>query len=933
MAPGIVLPDVESDGERWIGRKCRFEIVAERIELTGYQVYAVEKWYCITVTALSPVAGLTYPEAEAEFTAAVQHLRTHVGARPKECDSEATKDRFKTMYYFSDPLLTTSTYRSKSHSRPHTRALSHPVPSLSLSATASETLNFPTSTQSPVISLNHPNSSQTSTSAPLRHPHFTLYVLELIKIVQAALAICGMFPLPPPPIPGPMFDGLLCDVTVDGLRRWGAEIGEGFPGFEVSSTFEWENSPLAALAQGVPKDPFLHPHEYLVALTAYAQLQFPSGYSTGCDSGATTPPHTSAQSATTTSAYLPFAQTSTRLNIRNATPVYLTPALHSMLHTTHDKLRYADSRRVHKVILSRLDVGPTSEEDATDEDRRGLGERVMGLVGRTSAGAGSVGAPIADLGLFVKAVLSGRDREKERERERGKERERGRDRGSKDGESWKERLETVDEKEAVAGSLRTLWGGKVEALVRMRERLEERWVCSLPNEQEREGGKGKARKALSDVDDQAIKSNGEDDLTFGDVCSTGPVDADDMHQIKPLNEQMTRPRAALGEKNHTDMSLPRADSRLSRWDGWEDYRSIWKKSGRVLEEEIEVGPSIRGTLKRRHTFHDMDSIRFIRVLRLEWMRIDVELCGQIMVMRRREAHLQGVFECLEYLTNTLSRTNASLRMAHRVHKPIIDGLLTTAVTQGASSAQLNYSTSSPTLPSTRAVTATVEPLSLAGILQALPTLPPVAALKYETAQLRVGEIWAGTRALRTKVWQLRAQVFGDGTAASLVDGNGPGQLRRRPSRLRDRDRRLMQWTLDGGKRFVDTQGRTEEEAEEERCAGRFDTDTESFYDGERTETESEGGHEGVSVVGEEEDGDGEEEERQWVMPMWLLRMFTSWSSRLGFLRRGGPGAITPAGDTITITPKDGSPARAVAMQADDDAPAERPESHGDPAVA
>ena len=43
----IVAPihvDVEGDGERWIGCKCRFEIVVERMELTGYQVYAVEKW-------------------------------------------------------------------------------------------------------------------------------------------------------------------------------------------------------------------------------------------------------------------------------------------------------------------------------------------------------------------------------------------------------------------------------------------------------------------------------------------------------------------------------------------------------------------------------------------------------------------------------------------------------------------------------------------------------------------------------------------------------------------------------------------------------------------------------------------------------------------------------------------------------------------------
>lgn len=33
-----------SDGERWIGRKCRFEIVVERMELVGFQMYAVEKW-------------------------------------------------------------------------------------------------------------------------------------------------------------------------------------------------------------------------------------------------------------------------------------------------------------------------------------------------------------------------------------------------------------------------------------------------------------------------------------------------------------------------------------------------------------------------------------------------------------------------------------------------------------------------------------------------------------------------------------------------------------------------------------------------------------------------------------------------------------------------------------------------------------------------
>jgi hypothetical protein len=28
----------------WIGSGCRFEVVEEQLELSGYQMYAVEKW-------------------------------------------------------------------------------------------------------------------------------------------------------------------------------------------------------------------------------------------------------------------------------------------------------------------------------------------------------------------------------------------------------------------------------------------------------------------------------------------------------------------------------------------------------------------------------------------------------------------------------------------------------------------------------------------------------------------------------------------------------------------------------------------------------------------------------------------------------------------------------------------------------------------------
>lgn len=49
---------------------------------------------------------------------------------------------------------------------------------------------------------------------------FNATVLGLVKAVQASLAIFGMFDL------NYERNGLLCDVTVDGIQQWIAEIGE-----------------------------------------------------------------------------------------------------------------------------------------------------------------------------------------------------------------------------------------------------------------------------------------------------------------------------------------------------------------------------------------------------------------------------------------------------------------------------------------------------------------------------------------------------------------------------------------------------------------------------------------------------------------------------------------------------------------------------------
>lgn len=58
---------------------------------------------------------------------------------------------------------------------------------------------------------------------------FNLLVLELVKLIQAALSISGLFDLS-----REERNGLLCDVTCEGLRRWATEIGEPCMNLEVS---------------------------------------------------------------------------------------------------------------------------------------------------------------------------------------------------------------------------------------------------------------------------------------------------------------------------------------------------------------------------------------------------------------------------------------------------------------------------------------------------------------------------------------------------------------------------------------------------------------------------------------------------------------------------------------------------------------------------
>ena len=123
-------------------------------------------------------------------------------------DSETTKDKFLSMYHLPDPTSPNANSlgtKIKSHSH----SLSSRSNSLSLSQHTSPILPNPLS------------------GTPTKVKDRTLFnatVLELVKLIQSALAISGMFPLPL--VLGEFADGLLCDVTVEGIQKWIGEIGE-----------------------------------------------------------------------------------------------------------------------------------------------------------------------------------------------------------------------------------------------------------------------------------------------------------------------------------------------------------------------------------------------------------------------------------------------------------------------------------------------------------------------------------------------------------------------------------------------------------------------------------------------------------------------------------------------------------------------------------
>jgi hypothetical protein len=152
------------------------------------------------------------------------------------------------------------------------------------------------------------------------------------------------------------------------------------------------------------------------------------------------------------------------------------------------------------------------------------------------------------------------------------------------------------------------------------------------------------------------------------------------------------------------------------------------------------------------------------------MKIDVELCGQLLVMRRREQHLEGVVACLRILTSRLSQMNASLREDHGAHQAD----LTSAESRVKIIAEIEAARD-----------------------KAYTMLQETHALSYEAAQFHVPGLWHAVAPQRQKVFEMRSRVFDTGRRTSAGRFN------------------TVLWTLDGQETHVDWAGRTEEEVVEE----------------------------------------------------------------------------------------------------------------------
>ncbi|KAJ7591009.1 hypothetical protein C8J56DRAFT_783202 [Mycena floridula] len=515
------------------------------VQLEGYQLYAVEKWivdrtrpvdvlvvytgdlnHKISLTAFKPSPTLSIEESQSQWDQALHRLRRD--ARPKETS-------------FGTLMVTSLAHFRSDYTIVHipngkfTECRDQLYTNINLlrvgaSGRTALTLEDPSdTTKDRFISMYCLVPRRTAPEKQSQDANlFILTVLEFVKLLQAALSIFGFYT-------GEL-DGLLCDETVEGIRKWVLEVGESFvPGLEpteriadpmvVSALFSLllvTRNKLSTLGQSqvVPKDPFLHPELFTSALASYLHGHSRSiSHSTTslpallpiaqASINITSPTPTSASASGWTS---PFSSPTSVPQTQRLTPALLTTITSSFAVRASNKTSSylssttrAKARLGGKKGIKSPGEGSDPEAGIESGDGGGAGSLITGLgsslalglsggaasgatgtlaIGAThTGGAANMLNPIVSLETFVKVIVGDKDNlvnlgsadkeEADSDPERNDE-HLGQENADKAKKRDKDSSGTAMISGSVAGSLRALWTGRAGIIVRIRDRVAER---------------------------------------------------------------------------------------------------------------------------------------------------------------------------------------------------------------------------------------------------------------------------------------------------------------------------------------------------------------------------------------------------------------------------------------------------------------------------
>lgn len=643
-------------------------------------------------------------------------------------------------------------------------------------------------------------------------------------------------------------NGLLCDVTVDGIQKWITEIGEPYLRVEpmervadptivsalLSLVITMRNK-LHDLGQVVPRDPFLDPRGFANSLTIFH-------YSLRTHS------HQTPQQSP---------------NV----------ALIEAIDSAHDRFKRSESFKVHRVLKSKVGDLTTDLRTTTNQNPS------TSNVGTTS-----------DLSVFVNGLMSGgKDTSVSLQHLwGGKALELRTRRGTSDGEREDE-LEitksdgkSTDEEHDLSSGIH--WPGRVQkkigswtALGRAKkvsvDLTGKAWPWTQSPETVHETQTPAGPTVVITGGDDDYMSSGQVSPIWENNTAASSIAFDRLHSALPTAASSSVNISEYDRKvNEFDQKRPQMRNTGNRIVTWSDpmstrhfERTESSSDGYGTEtiwgdlSEIQFGGSenwtkkrlISSQMQRRRSFADASRLKGMRVLPIERMKIDVELCGQLLIMHRREKHLQNMINCMEQLCYTLSETNSTLRDEYQEHNQKLSPFL-----------------------SRGGVISEVESIRL----KANSMTQETKALQYESGQFRPEYLWRIAEPARRKTLELREKIFGTGRRLPQGVSGAHGQFNR------------LQWTLDGEGRLVDSYGRDESEVEEEAALG----DLVEFLEGVEEEDEED-------VV-----------QHPGLKPTWLLKFFTSWGARWGagaaILKKHDDTQIASAAPQIDLgTPRVQSP--------------------------